>query len=58
MKETHGARSAGRRSQGQEHLGAPPSWHVDVFTNLEVLQTLSFRGFYGGVINYHVGLIT
>ena len=25
--------------------GAPPSWHLDVFTNPQVLQTPSFRVF-------------
>lgn len=31
--------------------GAPPSRHVDVFTNLGALQTPSFRGFMEGSLH-------
>lgn len=39
---THRMKSGGVQRAGASvpmHLGAPPSWHMDVFTNLEALQT-------------------
>ena len=46
-------RARSRGSQVWEHLylwswDAPPSQHMDVFTNPEALQTPNFRDFYGG----------
>lgn len=51
MEEIHRAKSWG--SEGVVRgIGVPslsePSQHLDVSTNLEVLRTLKFRGFYEG----------
>lgn len=35
--------------------GAPPSWHMDVFTNLEALHTPEFRDLLWRF--HHVGVI-
>lgn len=58
MKERHRGGVGGSRGQallscGVWREGAPSSWHVGVFTNLEALRTLSFRAFKGGVISFH-----
>lgn len=51
----HKARFVSIQSVGPSLLwawGVLPSWHMDVSTSLGVLQTLSFRGFYGDFIIY------
>ena len=52
MEEIHRAKSWGWegvfRDIGVPSLSKSPSQHLDVSTNLEVLQSLKFRGFYEG----------
>ena len=48
MEEVHRAEYGGRASMPSP--GVSPSYHLDVFTDPEVLQTLSCRGIYGGFI--------
>lgn len=49
MEELYGARKW-VAVRGAPVLSLDISQPLSVFTNLEALQTLSFRGFYGGVI--------
>lgn len=54
-EDVHKTRFISVQSAGASVLwawGVPPSQHADVYTSLGVLQTLSFRGFYGSFIIY------
>ena len=51
MEEVHRARyGGGAKGTSTPCPDAPPSQHLDMFTNLEALQTLYFGDFYGGLI--------
>lgn len=50
MEELHRAKYGVGHGASIYSLGASHPQHLHLFTNLEVLKTPSFLGFYGGII--------